>query len=79
MPKLGRNILETPSCKSHNLAYIYAESMRRKYCSRHLYVADLVSLPAERSKGYGQQLYSYLEDQARTCGCRRCSIRLQQQ
>ena len=53
--------------------------MRRKYCSRHLYVADLVSLPAGRSKGYGQQLYSYLEEEARTYGCRRCSIQLQQQ
>ena len=38
---------------------------------RHMYVADLVSMPAERSKGYGNQMFNYLEDTAKKAGCTR--------
>jgi GNAT superfamily N-acetyltransferase len=36
-----------------------------------MYVADLVSMPAERSKGYGNQIFDYLEDTAKKAGCTR--------
>jgi GNAT superfamily N-acetyltransferase len=36
-----------------------------------MYVADLVSMPAERSKGYGNQIFEYLEDTAKKAGCTR--------
>ena len=38
-----------------------------------MYVADLVSAPTERSKGYGSQIFAYLEDTARNAGCKRCT------
>ena len=41
-----------------------------------MYVADLVSMPAERSKGYGNQMFNYLEDTAKEAGCTRYDPRL---
>ena len=40
---------------------------------RYLYVADLASLPAQRSKGYGKMLMAYMEDIACKAGCTRCA------
>ena len=36
---------------------------------RFMYVDDLVTLPSERSKGYGTVLLSWLQNQARQAGC----------
>lgn len=38
---------------------------------RHMYVADLVSMPSQRSKGYGNQIFDYLEETAREAGCKK--------
>ncbi len=37
---------------------------------RHLYLLDLVTVPDERSKGYGKEMIAYLEDYAKIRGCR---------
>ncbi len=39
------------------------------YCGRMLYVDDLVTLPAERSKGHGDKLMDFLMGQAREEKC----------
>jgi GNAT superfamily N-acetyltransferase len=36
---------------------------------RFIYVGDLVTKPQERSKGYGQRLFDWLLDCARSEGC----------
>ncbi len=41
---------------------------------RFLYVDDLVTLDAERSKGHGAQLLEWLLDQARTEGCQELEL-----
>ncbi len=38
---------------------------------RYMYVADLVSMPTARSKGYGYHLFSFLEETAKKAGCAR--------
>lgn len=40
------------------------------FMGKHLYVDDLVTADAERSKGYGQQLTDWLRDVAVSEGCR---------
>ena len=40
------------------------------FMGKHLYIDDLVTADAERSKGYGQQLISGLRDIAVNEGCR---------
>ena len=39
-------------------------------------MADLVSMPTARSKGYGYHLFSYLEETAKKAGCARCAASL---
>jgi GNAT superfamily N-acetyltransferase len=39
------------------------------YCNRHLYVDDLVTAEAERSKGHGKVLLAWLREQAVAAGC----------
>lgn len=41
---------------------------------KHLYIDDLVSTAAQRSKGFGARLLAYAEEVARTLGCK--SLRL---
>jgi GNAT superfamily N-acetyltransferase len=36
---------------------------------KHLYVDDLITVPDERSKGYGKALNDYLMDKAGAAGC----------
>jgi GNAT superfamily N-acetyltransferase len=43
--------------------------MRTLFCDRALYVDDLVTASAERSKGYGKALLEWLKDRARAEGC----------
>ncbi|CAL5227449.1 g10415 [Coccomyxa viridis] len=38
---------------------------------RDMYVADLVSMPTARSKGYGYHIFSFLEETAKKAGCAR--------
>jgi GNAT superfamily N-acetyltransferase len=42
---------------------------RTLFCDRFLYVDDLVTVAAERSKGYGKILLEWLADRARVEGC----------
>ena len=42
---------------------------RTLFCDKFLYVDDLVTSSAERSKGYGKLLLEWLKDRARTEGC----------
>jgi len=42
---------------------------RTLFCDKFLYVDDLVTLTAERSKGYGKVLLEWLTDRARADGC----------
>lgn len=39
------------------------------HLGRHLYVEDLVTARAARSRGYGQELIEWLRAQARAAGC----------
>ncbi len=39
------------------------------YHKRHLYVFDLVTDEAHRTKGYGKMMLEYLQDYAKTCMC----------
>ncbi len=39
------------------------------YHKRHLYVFDLVTDEAYRTKGYGKMMLEYLQDYAKTCMC----------
>ena len=43
--------------------------MTMLYCGRLLYLDDLVSDEAERSRGYGRLLLDWLKDRAREAGC----------
>jgi GNAT superfamily N-acetyltransferase len=43
--------------------------MEMLYCGRLLYLDDLVTDEAARSRGYGRQLLTWLKDLARTQGC----------
>lgn len=43
--------------------------MRTLFCDSFLYVDDLVTASAARSKGYGRVLLEWLKDRARTEGC----------
>lgn len=40
------------------------------WLGRHLYVEDLVTAPAARSKGHGEAMLAWLREQARSQGCR---------
>jgi len=40
------------------------------YSGPHLYVDDLVTDSARRSRGYGERLFDWLEERARAAGCR---------
>jgi GNAT superfamily N-acetyltransferase len=42
---------------------------RTLFCDKFLYVDDLVTLSAERSKGYGKALLEWLKDRASADGC----------
>jgi GNAT superfamily N-acetyltransferase len=42
---------------------------RTLFCDRFLYVDDLVTTAAQRSKGYGKILLEWLKDRARAEGC----------
>jgi GNAT superfamily N-acetyltransferase len=46
--------------------YRYMEML---YCGRFLYVDDLITDEAARSRGFGRQLLSWLKDLARSQGC----------
>ena len=48
--------------------------MRTLFCDKFLYVDDLVTLSAERSKGYGRFLLDWLKDRARANGCARLDL-----
>ena len=63
----------------YRLAYVYASNRvvavagfrvaENLAWGRFLYVDDLVTLPAHRSKGYGAKLLSWLKEQAANQGC----------
>jgi GNAT superfamily N-acetyltransferase len=41
---------------------------------KHLYIDDLVSDEAERSKGYGEKLFDWVAAYARSNGCKRLTL-----
>lgn len=48
--------------------------MNMLYCGRLLYVDDLVTDEAARSRGYGARLLSRLKDEGRALGCREIQL-----
>jgi GNAT superfamily N-acetyltransferase len=59
------------SCKSEGRVVAVA-GFRFKgtlYCDHFLYVDDLVTAAAQRSRGFGRALLAWLEDRARAVGC----------
>jgi GNAT superfamily N-acetyltransferase len=51
--------------------YRYLESL---FSGRFIYVDDLVTLPGDRSRGFGGQLLDWLIEQARRDGCRQLEL-----
>ena len=46
---------------------------RTLFCNRFLYVDDLVTAEAERSRGYGKALLAWLMNEAVALGCESCT------
>ncbi len=60
---------QATSCADASAWFAQLASSHRRY----MYVADLVSMPSERGKGYGKVLFAWLESTAKNAGATRCA------